>query len=116
MPMLPNSAMPMAPPNSAQVSEIDDAAPARSGGAVPTIRSLVSVKPGAKPNEKRNEPTANQRKVVCSSITVNMAKPTADMTKPMTMSVGALTRRTTRGVISDPTTKESAQGSVQRPD
>ena len=43
--------MPSAPPSSELVSEIADAAPARSGGAAPTIRSVARVTTGARPNE-----------------------------------------------------------------
>ena len=38
--------MPSAPPSSEPVSEIPDAAPARSGGAEPTISSVVAMKTG----------------------------------------------------------------------
>src|SRR6478752_6235398 len=41
--MLPSTATPSARPSSAAVSEIADAAPARSGGADDTIKSVVSV-------------------------------------------------------------------------
>jgi hypothetical protein len=44
-------ATPNAPPSSELVSDRADAAPARSGGAVPTIRSVASVNVGAIPNE-----------------------------------------------------------------
>ena len=39
--MLPMIAMPSAPPSSVPVSEIADAAPARSGGAAVTIMSVA---------------------------------------------------------------------------
>ncbi|MNL79846.1 hypothetical protein D3C87_2065410 [compost metagenome] len=39
----------MAPPNSALVSEIAEAAPARSGGAEPTMRPVVVKTTGTKP-------------------------------------------------------------------
>ncbi len=42
-------AMPSAPPNSELVSEMAEATPARSGGALPTTRSVASVNTGAKP-------------------------------------------------------------------
>ena len=53
--------MPSAPPNSAPVSEIPDAAPARSGGAAPMIRSFVSVKTGESPSEKITEAATRSR-------------------------------------------------------
>jgi hypothetical protein len=43
--------MPGAPPNSALVSVIAEAAPARSGGAAPTARSVARVSTGAKASE-----------------------------------------------------------------
>src|SRR6266540_3578531 len=57
-PMLPRIAMPSAPPSSAPVSEIPEAAPARSGGADPTIRSVVAVNTGASPRETMAEAVA----------------------------------------------------------
>src|SRR6266849_2708301 len=51
VPALPRIAMPSAPPSSEPVSEIADAAPARSGGALPTIRSVARVNTGASPRE-----------------------------------------------------------------
>jgi len=44
--------MPSAPPNSEQVSEIAEAAPARSGGAAPMIMSFERVNTGERPREK----------------------------------------------------------------
>ena len=49
--MLPRMATPSAPPNSELVSEIAEAAPARSCGALPTIKSVASVKTGAMPSD-----------------------------------------------------------------
>ena len=43
--------MPSAPPSSELVSEIAAAAPARSAGAAPTIRSVASVTTGDSPSE-----------------------------------------------------------------
>jgi hypothetical protein len=47
--------MPRAPPNSAPVSLMPDAAPARAGGAAPTMSSVVSPKTGARPSEMTTE-------------------------------------------------------------
>ena len=49
--MLPRMAMPSAPPSSAPVSEIPEAAPAFSGGALPTISSVVRVNTGDSASE-----------------------------------------------------------------
>ena len=48
MPMLPRIEIPSAPPSSAPVSEMPDAAPARSGGADPTMSSVVSAEDRAR--------------------------------------------------------------------
>src|SRR5882762_8312931 len=58
--MLPKNAMPSAPPSSAHVSEIPEAAPARSGGAEPMMTSLVSVNSGDPKNVNTNVATANR--------------------------------------------------------
>jgi len=51
VPMLPRIAIPSAPPSSELVSEIADAAPARSTGALPTIRSVARMITGESPSE-----------------------------------------------------------------
>ena len=53
--------MPSAPPNSEPVSEIAAATPARSGGALPTMRSVASVNTGARPEEVHDEPGHEDR-------------------------------------------------------
>ena len=113
--MLPNTAMPSAPPNSALVSEMADAAPARSGGAEPMIRSVVSVNTGARPSEKIVEPTANVAKLVDASMRVNSANPSGPTARPPAITNAGRMRRTTIGVSIDPTTNASAHGSVHRP-
>ncbi|MNU00780.1 hypothetical protein D3C72_2440030 [compost metagenome] len=74
--------MPSAPPNSKLVSEIADAAPARSGGAEPTIRSVVSVPTGAKPRQRTTRPVVTSKGLLVVSTWVQMAKPMAVRTKP----------------------------------
>jgi hypothetical protein len=49
---LPRIAMPSAPPNSVLVSESAAAIPARSGGAVPTMRSVAIVNTGDSPSDR----------------------------------------------------------------
>ena len=49
-------AIPRAPPSSAPVSEMPEAAPACSGGAEPTISSVVSPNTGAMPREIDHRP------------------------------------------------------------
>ena len=66
--MLPNTAIPNAPPNSALVSDIAAETPARSGGADPMIRSVVSVTTGAMPIEITPVTNANNRNPVVASM------------------------------------------------
>ena len=54
--------MPSAPPNSELVSEIAEAAPARSCGAVPTIRSVGERETGAMPSETIDRAGDDDRK------------------------------------------------------
>ena len=57
MPMLPRIEIPSAPPSSKALSEIPEAAPARSGGAEPTTSSVVRPKTGARPSEMMTDAT-----------------------------------------------------------
>ena len=54
--MLPRTAMPSAPPSSELVSEIADAAPARSTGALPTMMSVARMTTGETPREYMTPP------------------------------------------------------------
>lgn len=82
VPMLPRIAMLSAPPSSAVVSEIADAAPARSGGADPTTRLVASVKTGARPREEMASPVAMTAKEVSPSIWASSPKPIAASARP----------------------------------
>ena len=114
--MLPKMAMPSAPPNSALVSEIAEAAPARSGGADPTIRSVVSVNTGAMPSEKIVVPRANVRSSV-DRVDAGEEREAhgGEAPAPRHQEGRARTCRTSAGVNIDPTTKDSAQGKVHSP-
>jgi hypothetical protein len=102
--MLPLIAMPRAPPSSPVFSEIADAAPARSGGADPTIRSVVSVNTGARPKDEMTNPVARKRNDVDASICMSNPNPTAAIARPPAMiDIGGI-RRTILGVKVDPTT------------
>src|SRR5688572_18915799 len=74
-PILPNTAIPSAPPNSADVSEIADAAPARSGGADPMIRSVVKVNTGETPTENTNVDSAKTTNPVVGPSPAIITKP-----------------------------------------
>ncbi len=115
VPMLPKIAMPRAPPSSAVVSEIADAAPARSGGVDPTTRSVVNVNTGASPKDEMTNPVDRKRNDVDASIWISSPNPTAATDRPPAMiDIGEI-RRTILGVKVDPTTNARAHGSIHIP-
>ncbi len=75
--MLPRIEMPSAPPSSDAVSEIPDAAPARSGGAVPTMSSVVSVNTGASASEMRTDAATTTARPSAPPTWVSSTSPTA---------------------------------------
>src|SRR6266545_2470225 len=83
-PMLPRIAMPSAPPSSPPVSEIPEAAPARSGGAELTTRLVVAVNTGASPSDTSSEaPARIARSASCDPPTrVSTPRPTAPKPHP----------------------------------
>ncbi len=115
VPILPMTAMPRAPPSSPVVSEIADAAPARSGGADPTTKSVVSVNTGARPKDEMTNPVARKRNDVDASIWISNPNPIAATARPPAIIGIGLTRRTILGVKVDPTTNAKAHGSIHMP-
>jgi hypothetical protein len=81
-PMLPRMAMPRAPPSSLPVSEMPEAAPARSGGADPTIRLVVAVNTGASPTETTAEAVTRMARSADPPTRVSTPRPTAAMARP----------------------------------
>src|ERR671911_1887211 len=113
--MLPKTAIPIAPPSSAEVSAIAEAAPARSGGATPTIRSIARVNTGARPSEKTTDPDRNVQNPEDPSSVRKTANPPAAIRNPAAINPAGGNRRASRGVSCDPTTNASAHGKVQSP-
>src|SRR5256885_2553995 len=114
--MLPKNAMPNAPPSSAHVSEMPEAAPARSGGAEPMMTSLVSVKSGDPKNVSTNVATANSMSPPLPAPTAASRKyRPADSASPADIRIAGRIRRASAGVSSEPSTNPSAHGSVHRP-
>ena len=107
--------MPSAPPNSELVSEIPAAAPARSGGAAPTMMSVASVNTGARPRAKTTEPLTTVASPSSPLTWASNTKPAAASTSPAAITEAGRLRRTNSGVSSEPTMKPAADGSVQRP-
>jgi hypothetical protein len=95
--------MPSAPPNSELVSEIAAAAPARSGGAAPTIMSAASVYTGARPKAKTTAPVTRVASADSPSTRVSTAKPAPASAKPPAITDPGGIRRTNKGVNSAPT-------------
>ena len=106
--------MPSAPPNSEQVSEIAAAAPARSGGAAPMMRSFARVNTGERPSENTTVLTTRMAspEVPIPPIATN---PAAAMTRPPHMRKAGRTRRARIGESIDPATKPRARGIDQSP-
>ena len=115
--MLPRIEIPSAPPSSAPVSEIPDAAPARSGGADPTMSSVVSPKTGARPSEMTTERDHDDREPVRRRRPGSAApSPTAATREARRHEVRRAGRRgTIRGAAFEPTMKPIADGTDQRP-
>src|SRR5262249_3382195 len=89
-----------------------DAAPARSGGALPEIRSAASVNTGARPSESTNEPAT----AACSPFEVaTIAKPATVSTRPPVIALLGLTARVSGAVSSAPTMNAIADGIDHRP-
>ena len=74
--------MPSAPPNSKLVSEMADAAPARSGGAALMTRSVVMAPIGRQPDAEDDHSDNSSHGDCAAAICVSSAKPTADSNRP----------------------------------
>ena len=107
--------MPSAPPNSAPVSEIPDAAPARSGGAEPTMSSVVSPKTGARPSEITTEARTTTARPSAPPTCVSIASPTAETARLAAMTYAGRNTRTIRGARFDPMMKPIADGTDHTP-
>ncbi len=110
--MLPSTAIPSAPPNSAPVSEIAEAAPAFSGGAEPTIRSVATAATGDSPSEKTTDPATS---AASESAWLSTAKPAAESSSPPAITSAGRIALTSRAVSIAPATNPSDDGSDQRP-
>src|SRR5215217_4952613 len=113
--MLPRIAMPRAPPNSAPVSEIPEAAPARSGGALPTMTSVAREPTGATPSVRMTEPITRTASPQDVSAWVSIPKPTAESVRPPAITKAGRTRRAISGASRDPAISPPDEGTVHRP-
>ena len=113
--MLPRIEIPSAPPSSDAVSEMPDAAPARSGGADPTISSVVSPKTGPKPSEMTTDDRTMIARPSGPPTRVRIASPAAARASPEPMIHAGRTRWTIRGAMFEPTTNPIADGTDHRP-
>src|SRR6266568_2147787 len=117
VPTTPRIAMPSAPPNSALVSASADAAPARSGGADPTARSVAKVSTGASARENTTEPVTRTASPAARSVpsSVSSPKPTAASPSPPAITNPGRTRLASTGVSMEPRMNPAEAGSIHRP-
>src|SRR3954470_14622374 len=115
VPMLPRMAMPAAPPSSEHVSEIADAAPARSGGAAPMMMSLARVNTGDRPREKTTVLATTMGRPEMRSISASATNPAEAMTRPTAIRKAGGTRRARTGDNMEPNTKPMANGVDHKP-
>src|SRR5438128_315492 len=112
--MLPNTAIPSAPPSSVPVSEIAEAAPARSGGAAPMTTSTVSVITSPKPNIMTMQ-AATTVSNDDTPIWVSIPNPTTTITSPPQIRKRGCTQRTSAGAIIEPAIDTIELGTVHSP-
>src|SRR5205823_8119947 len=89
-------------------------APARSGGADPTTRSVVRVSTGARPSEKTTDPVTRRARPA-GPTRVNNPRPTAASVKLAAMTKAGRNHRASTGVSKDPATNPAEDGSIYRP-
>jgi len=88
---------------------------ARSGGAVPTIRSVAKVVIGADPRENTIDPATRTARPAAGSSWVSSPKPPAARTMPAAITKAGRARRTSSGVSRDPRMNPKEEGSIHRP-
>src|SRR5215218_5508611 len=115
VPMLPKTAIPKAPPNSALVSEIPEAAPAFSGGALPTMMWVARVPTGAMRREKVTDPATSIADPEPAPICATTPRPTAESIRPAAITNAGRTRRATSSASMEPAISPPADGSVHKP-
>ena len=86
--MVPRIARPRAPPSSELVSEMPEAAPARSGGALPTARSAANVNSGARPSERMTTPATTSPGPPVAPACISSAMPTTATRIPPSITTG----------------------------
>jgi hypothetical protein len=106
-------AIPSAPPSSPLVSDIPVAAPACSGGALPTMSSVASVITGARPSEITIEAMmiSTMPVLLSSPKPTSTTVPTAAMAIPTPMITAGGKRWMILGAMTEPTMKPAADGS-----
>ena len=113
--MLPSMAIPRAPPSSAPVSDIPEAAPAFSGGALPTTSSVVSVNTGDRASEITTEPTTTNPRPWLVPTWVSASSPPDAAASEVPSTNDGRKRWTKCGETFDPMMNPAAEGSDHRP-
>jgi hypothetical protein len=92
-----------------------DAAPARSGGADPTISSVVAMKTGERPSEMMIEAPTMIGRSIDPPTCVSATRPSAHMASPAPTTYAGRNRARIRGATCDPTMNPAADGSDHSP-
>ena len=107
--------MPSAPLNSALVSEMAEAAPVRSGGAVVMMISLPSVNTGASARLISTVAAISTCRPKRWSMKPSIRKASAATLRPTIRMRGTERPRASRGASSEPTRKPADHGTVASP-
>src|SRR3990172_865146 len=106
--------MPSAPPSSAPVSEIPEAAPARSGGALPTISSVVKLNTGESASEMTTDADTMEARPEEPPTWVSSTSARDANIKQTASTYAGRKRCTNRGATFEPTMKPIAEGNDHR--
>lgn len=108
--MLPRMASPSAPPSSAPVSEMPEASPAFSGGALLTISSVVRLNTGANPRAMITEDPTTSGSPPRTPTWLRTTSPRPPMVRQAAITTPGRIRWMNRGATVEPITNPTAEG------
>src|SRR5918994_502158 len=113
--MVPSTATPSEEPNWVQVSDSDAAAPARSGGAEPTISPVDSATSGVPPRLIRKNPVTSAGRPPVAPAWVNRSRPATATIRPAAITYAGRYFAASFGVSVEAITEATTIGSIHRP-